>query len=160
METGVEVVYRYRADERYAHYYEQAPELIAEKQALLPQELLHIISREIKSIPNLQFLLDSGSSLTAKFNQLIHYCRGFKQQALDDSESKTGSMDQLLSVLREQRGVCEQRSLAFWILASYLRIKVAYIIGDNHARIELVTSLGQRYQLDLDGGIPLTQIRE
>ena len=159
-EAKLEVIYRYQADEHYTHFYEQAPELIAEKQALLPQELFHIVSREIKSIPNLQFLLDSGSSLTTKFSKLIHYCREFKQKALDYSESKTGTIDQFLLALREQRGVCEHRSLAFWILASYLGVKVVYIIGDNHARIELATSSGQRYQLDLNGGIPTTQIRE
>ena len=44
-------------------------------------------------------------------------------------------------------------------MALYLKIKVLYIDGDDHSRIELLSSEGQRYLLDLGGGIPPTQIR-
>ena len=159
LQTSVEVLYAYRPDEHYARYAEDAPDLISEEKILLPPALQDTISREIKTIPGLDFLLDASLSLTAQFNRLIEYCKGFEQKALDHFSGKVGSLEQLLAVLRERRGVCEQRSLAFFVMALYLKIKVLYIDGDDHSRIELLSSEGQRYLLDLGGGIPPTQIR-
>jgi hypothetical protein len=156
-----EVVYRYRADDHYRQYSEENPQLTAVPIPLIHPGLKKLLFDEInRNIPDLKVLTDDRRPLNERFHLLIDYCSHFEQKSLATPDTKNGSLAQLLAILKEKRGVCQERSLVFYVLALCLGIQVEYIRGDGHARIELVTPSGQRYLLDLGGGTLPVEIRD
>ena len=109
--------------------------------ALLPPTLKALIKETIDEIPALQALtkkdITNPHACKELLETLIAYCdkRGFKNEDLS-KKPQTG-IDNLIQLIKEQKGSCRHRSEAFFVLARYFGIPARMVINERHQFCEI-----------------------
>ncbi|MBA2654025.1 MAG: hypothetical protein H0U71_03030 [Gammaproteobacteria bacterium] len=116
--------------------YEQLPRNATIKpcdQPLLSDDIIQFINDAQPMLPQeLQFIFHNSLSLTEKIMSLARYFIEFKDVELDEAV-EDGTINTLLQIIAENRGVCRHRSSSMLLLAQYLGANLIQIENEQHS---------------------------
>ncbi|MBA2653519.1 MAG: hypothetical protein H0U71_00435 [Gammaproteobacteria bacterium] len=129
--------------------------------SLLSDDITQCINAAKPNLPKeLLFVFDNERPIIEKILSLADYCR-FDDVDLDQT-TESGTLDNMLQIIIERKGVCRHRSYAMLLLSQYLGVNVQQIISEKHSFCFLFFTLEQggdlqALRIDLGGSILLDE---
>lgn len=147
--TQVSLYYDFEPQPHYSTY---STYYLKEQACLLPRTLAKELKKALSPEKKLAFLFDSRISLTRKIQALEKYCREFdRAKKLDNHAAAEGSLQQMIDIIIEQRGNCEQSACTFMLLAMLIGAQVRMIRSEKHRWCEIQDQDDNYLKIDLGG---------